>query len=132
MASQPVALVVDDEPTVRLLMGRALRIAGFVVEEAENGQAALKLFPRVAPDVILVDAQMPEIDGLEVCRRVRSMPGGARLPIVLISGMLVDELRPQAIAAGATDILGKPIQVLTLGRQMRALLDPEPAAPSGP
>lgn len=131
MPRQPVALIADDEPTLRLLLAEALRVGGFTVTGVGDGPAALEAFTRLRPDAVVLDAMMPGMDGFEVCRRIRALPGGAVLPIVVISGMSVAELRPAALAAGATDVLGKPIQFLALGERLKALIGPLPDTPPG-
>ena len=76
-------LVVDDEPAVRGALERALRLEGYDVELAQDGLDALRVFAVSAPDLILLDVLMPDVDGLEVSRRVRG--AGNRTPILMLT-----------------------------------------------
>jgi len=77
---QAVALVVDDDITQRFLARASLEQAGFRVEEAEDGVQALSVFAAVHPDVVLLDVNMPRMDGFLVCATLRAMPAGDRTP----------------------------------------------------
>lgn len=124
-----LALVVDDEATIRLLVSEALQLVGFQVEEAEDGPAALGVMGRLAPDVILLDARLPGMDGFRVCQAIRQLPHGSTVPILMMTGMDDVGLRARAIEAGATDIIGKPMRLIALGQQMLALVRQRPVAP---
>lgn len=75
-------LVVEDDGGARWALARLLRLEGYLVDEAANGVEALALYERVRPDAVLSDVEMPEMGGVELCRRLRAMPGGP--PIVLM------------------------------------------------
>ncbi len=79
VTGSPLVLVVDDEPLMRNILRRILTEAGYKVIRASNGQAALKLVKAKKPDVILLDLVMPEMDGREVCRRVREFSTASRI-----------------------------------------------------
>lgn len=128
--SQPLVLVVDDEATIRLLVSQALQLAGFRVEEAGNGPAALARMERLTPDVILLDARLPGMDGFQACRAIRQLPNGKSVPVLMMTGMDDAQLLPWAQEAGATDIIGKPLQLLDLGRRLQALVAAAPATES--
>src|SRR5215470_4523132 len=83
----PVALVVDDSLTMRMLMREALEQGGFAVEEAEDGASAVALFPRIQPDVVLLDVRMPGLDGFATCQQIRQSPGGQHIPVLLVTGL---------------------------------------------
>src|SRR5215510_9938978 len=80
-----VVLVVDDDITLRFLAREALEQVGFHVEEAEDGAQALSVFAAVHPDVVLLDVNMPQMDGFLVCVTLRAMPPGDRTPVLLMT-----------------------------------------------
>lgn len=101
-------LIADDEPTARLLMRAALEKSGFEVSLAENGEDALKQFRENAFDMVMLDVEMPVLDGYQVCVALRAEVG-LQLPIVMVTGL--DDLNSieHAFEAGATDFIAKPI-----------------------
>jgi diguanylate cyclase (GGDEF)-like protein len=122
IAERPIVLVVDDDPAVRLLMRESLEPSGCLVEEAENGQQAVELFGCTAPDLILMDVQMPLMNGFEACRRVRQDDEGRDVPIVIVTGLDDIDSIEKAYEAGATDFITKPIDWLILGQRVRYIL----------
>jgi adenylate cyclase len=104
-------LVVDDEEQNRTLLRDPLEARGYEVEEAENGMQALQMIARHPPDVILLDLMMPQMDGLEVCRRLRKDAKTAHLPILMITALSERGDRLLGIHAGANDFLNKPIDI---------------------
>jgi len=119
---QPLILVVDDGMTIRLLVREALEQAGFVVEEAGDGRQALAMFPRLAPDLVLLDVMMPELDGFQACAALRKMPTGEHIPIVMLTGLEDEGSIHRAYEVGATDFITKPINWVLLGHRVRYLL----------
>jgi DNA-binding response OmpR family regulator len=83
-------LVVDDEPAVRSFVGHSLRGAKFDVIEASNGTEALATIKGSRPDLVLLDVRMPEMDGFEVLRVVRKTPAARSLPVIFLTGTLLD------------------------------------------
>ena len=77
-------LVVDDQAPTRMLLADLLRAEGHQVTEADGGQSGLSAAMALAPDLVLLDVLMPDMDGIEVCRRMRAVPGLAALPIVMV------------------------------------------------
>jgi class 3 adenylate cyclase len=104
-------LVVDDEEQNRTLLRDPLEARGYEVEEAENGMQALQKIARRPPDVILLDVMMPQMDGFEVCRRLRREAKTAHLPILMITALSDRGDRLLGIHAGANDFLNKPIDI---------------------
>uniref|UniRef100_UPI003566ED10 response regulator n=1 Tax=Desulfosarcina sp. TaxID=2027861 RepID=UPI003566ED10 len=120
--ARPLALVVDDEPSLRLFMGAALKKSGFSVIEADHGQTALDLFASDKPDLILLDLVMPGMDGFETCTAVRVLPGGRYTPILMVTGSDDDASIEKAFEAGASDFVSKPINWTMLGHKAKYLL----------
>ncbi|MBV1872603.1 MAG: EAL domain-containing protein [Gammaproteobacteria bacterium] len=120
--SGAVVLVVDDDPTLRLLMKEALQQVGFQVMEARDGQDAIDLFQQIIPDIILMDVSMPVKNGFEACEEIRALPYGRYLPILMMTGLDDMNRVKQAYKAGATDFLVKPINWVILGHRVRYML----------
>ena len=113
-------LVVDDDADARLVMRAALRKAGFEVRLAEGGKDALRQFEAEPCDMVMLDVDMPDLGGHEVCAALRRM-AGTLLPIVMVTGM--DDLRSveAAYQAGATDFVAKPVNWALIGHRVRYL-----------
>jgi len=109
-AGADVVLVVDDVPDNIALLNDALDDAGYTVLVATSGEAALALALRARPDVVLLDAVMPGIDGFEVTRRLQAQPETAGIPIIFMTGLTETEHVVAAFAAGGTDYVTKPIR----------------------
>jgi two-component system, OmpR family, response regulator MprA len=113
-------MVVDDEPGVRAALERALRIERYDVRLAGDGAEALALLADGSPDAIVLDVAMPEIDGLEVCRRLRAT--GDRTPVLMLTARDAVDDRVAGLDAGADDYLVKPFALRELQARLRALL----------
>jgi two-component system, OmpR family, response regulator MprA len=113
-------LVVDDAPAVREVLERILRLEGFDVAMAVDGREAVRTQAATSADAVLLDVLMPELDGLEVCRRMRDT--GDRTPVLMLTAR--DEIgdRVAGLEAGADDYLPKPFAVEELLARLRALL----------
>ena len=115
----PVVMIVDDDFSARLQVRFTLENAGFEVMEAASGQEALDLWSTRQPDLILLDVIMPDMDGFATCRALRTLPGAAHLPVVMVTGLEDTETIIQSFNAGATDFIIKPINMLILGYRAR-------------
>ena len=115
-------LIVDDDRQMRLLAGEVLAQGGFSVAEASNGEEALQQVASVGCDLILLDVVMPKLDGFATCARVRQMPKGARLPIVMMTGCDDAASIQRAFDAGATDFITKPVLWPILTQRVRYIL----------
>jgi diguanylate cyclase (GGDEF)-like protein/PAS domain S-box-containing protein len=113
-------LVVDDDATARLLMRAALVKAGYEVRLATGGEDALRAFREAPADMVMLDVEMPDLNGHEVCLRLRA-EAGELLPIVMVTGM--DDVRSVELAyeAGATDFIAKPLNWALIGHRVRYL-----------
>jgi two-component system response regulator MprA len=113
-------LVVDDEPAVREALERALRLEGYEVDLAPDGGEALALIARRPPDAVVLDVMMPHIDGLEVCRRMRSESD--RTPVLMLTAKDAVADRVTGLDAGADDYVVKPFALDELLARLRALV----------
>jgi diguanylate cyclase (GGDEF)-like protein/PAS domain S-box-containing protein len=114
-------LVVDDDPAARLLMRASLVKSGFEVFLAENGENALRQFRAQPCDLVMLDVEMPGLNGYQVCAQLRNEVGD-ELPIVMVTGMDDLESIERAFDAGATDFISKPINWALIGHRARYLL----------
>jgi two-component system response regulator MprA len=113
-------LIVDDDRALRDALRRALVVSGYEVDTASGGAQALALIATELPDAMVLDVGMPDVDGLEVCRRLRA--GGERLPVLMLTARDAVEDRIDGLDAGADDYLVKPFDVGELKARLRALL----------
>jgi two-component system response regulator MprA len=119
-------LVVDDDRSVRDALRRALTLAGYDVDAVEDGQQALQRLSTSAPDAVVLDVGLPEVDGLEVSRRLRD--AGDRTPILMLTARDAISDRIDGLDAGADDYLVKPFDLGELKARIRALLRRSSAA----
>src|SRR6201985_1333243 len=113
-------LVVDDDRALRDVLRRALTLAGYDVRLAESGASALADVAGSAPDAVVLDVGLPDIDGLEVCRLLRRE--GNRVPVLMLTARAAVSDRIEGLDAGADDYLVKPFDVDELKARLRALL----------
>jgi signal transduction histidine kinase len=114
-------LIVDDDEMQRLLCRESLGDE-FDIVEANEGKTAIAAFSQAKPDLVLLDVMMPDIDGFETCRVLRSLPGGGTTPIVMATGLNDLASIESAYGAGATDFVSKPINFAALPYRIRYLL----------
>ena len=119
--SEPHAtiLVVDDEPTVREMIGINLRYSGMDVVESISGVDAIERMPSIKPDLVVLDVMLPGLDGFEVCRRIRET---STVPILLLSARSEEIDRVMGLEIGADDYLTKPFAMRELVARVRAML----------
>jgi len=113
-------MVVEDDDALRAALGRALRLEGYVVDEASDGAQALTQLTLLRADVMVLDVLMPGVDGLTVCQRLRAI--GDRTPVLLLTARDLVADRVQGLNAGADDYLTKPFAVDELLARVRALI----------
>ncbi|CAN5214370.1 two-component system response regulator MprA [soil metagenome] len=112
--------LVDDEPSVREAVARALRMEGYEVDLATDGAEALAMLASYTPDAIVLDVLMPNVDGLEVCSRLRA--AGDRTPVLMLTARDAVSDRVAGLDAGADDYLVKPFALEELLARLRALI----------
>ncbi|MEP6741302.1 MAG: response regulator [bacterium] len=115
-------LVVDDFDDTRLLLRTWLRKKGYRVVEAENGNEAIAKAMEIEPDLIIMDVEMPELDGLSATRQIRMLKNSTELPIVAVSAYGADLFREQALSAGCNEYISTPFEPDELDRLIRSLL----------
>ncbi|MEP7285658.1 MAG: PAS domain S-box protein [Chloroflexota bacterium] len=128
-------LIADDDLTSRMILRRVLEGMGHQVVETENGQQAVDIFQTVRPDMVLLDAMMPEMDGFEACRQLRKLPESADTPILLVTALDDRESIKRSFEAGAVDHILKPINWTVLRQRISHLLlmkeSEKPQSPGG-
>ena len=109
IGTSPLILVVDDDPGTRMLARASLKKAGYDTVEAADGGDGVAAWERFRPDLILMDAVMPGMDGFAAIREIRRRPGGDRVPVLMMTGL--DDLASihRAYEAGATDFITRKI-----------------------
>jgi diguanylate cyclase (GGDEF)-like protein/PAS domain S-box-containing protein len=120
--TQPRVLIADDDPSTRLIMREVLEQAGFEVVEAVDGKEALDCYESDAPDIVLLDVEMPHLDGFSVCKKIRDKETTRKVPICMVTGLDDSESIDRAYHVGATDFISKPIAWPVLGHRVRYLI----------
>ncbi len=122
MAKPLTILVVDDEPRIRLALEYNLRRDGFAVHTAEDGFEGLKKARRIRPDLILLDWMMPDMDGIEVLRKLRERKETERIPVFMCTAKGTVGDVDRGYGEGATYYITKPFDIWSLGRTLRERL----------
>ncbi|MBF0176312.1 MAG: EAL domain-containing protein [Magnetococcales bacterium] len=118
----PYFLVADDDPVTRLMLCRFLEKIGYEALGVKNGAEAVRCFEERVPDVVLMDAKMPVMDGFQACLEIKRQPDSAHVPVIMITGLHDDESVDRAFAVGATDFVPKPIHWAILRNRVRYLI----------
>lgn len=117
-----IVLLVDDSPETLGFLTDALEQSGFSVLIATSGQAALNIIERITPDLILMDAVMPAMDGFSTCRRLKTNPAVSQVPVIFMTGLTETEHVVNALDSGGVDYLTKPINIDELRARIRVHL----------
>ena len=119
---QPCILVVEDEPAQREVLAYNLEAEGYLVIHADNGEDAMMLVGEEMPDVIVLDWMMPQLSGIEVCRRLKSKSTTRGIPVIMLSARSEDVDRVRGLETGADDYVVKPYSVIELMARVRSQL----------
>jgi two-component system, cell cycle response regulator DivK len=115
-------LIVEDKPTSRELLRTVLEQQGYAVEEAGDGEEALRKVQEHPPDLVLMDLQIPVRDGFEVVREIRNDPRLQTIPVVAVTANAMQGVREKTLAAGFTGYLSKPVSLVQLRQEVNRLL----------
>jgi diguanylate cyclase (GGDEF)-like protein len=118
-----LVLLVDDDRSTRAALRYALQRGGFRIEEAADGAQALALLDRIDPDVILMDALMPVMDGFTACAKLQEMPAGKNIPVLMITALEDNHSIERAFAAGASDYIPKPIHLAVVNQRVKRVVE---------
>ncbi|MBN3895345.1 MAG: PleD family two-component system response regulator [Nostoc sp. NOS(2021)] len=120
--SKSLVLIVDDEPFIRLILRHFLEREGYQIVEAQNGIEALTLFSQLHPDIVLLDAIMPDMDGFECCTQLQHLDFSKHTPVLMITGLEDQESVDRAFEVGAMDYVNKPIHWPVLRQRVKRLI----------
>jgi two-component system cell cycle response regulator DivK len=115
-------LYIEDDPGNRMLVRRILEAEGFSIMEATDGPAGLEIAAQMRPDLILLDINLPEIDGYDLAKRFRDTPGLQQVPILAITANVMKGDRERTLEAGCDGYIQKPIDVDQLPEQVKTAL----------
>lgn len=116
-------LIVDDDRGMRMALRNVLAASGYQIDEGVNGDQALAFCKRQMPDLILIDAVMPVLDGFDACAQIRNLPEGGHTPVLMITALDDECSVERAFAVGATDYIPKPVHFSVLRQRVARLLD---------
>ena len=116
-------LYIEDNPGNRMLVRRILEAEGYTIREAVDGPAGLEMAAQERPDLILLDINLPEIDGYDLAKRMRAMPNLDGVPILAVTANVMQGDRERTMEAGCNGFIPKPIDVDKLPQLIKAALD---------
>jgi two-component system cell cycle response regulator DivK len=122
------ALIAEDNPVNRELLRELLEVRGYEVEEACDGEEALEMIERTQPNILLLDLNMPNLDGFGVVRKVRENPRLSDLPVLAVTAYAMRGDREKVLNAGFDGYLSKPISAVSLAEELERLLGLRAAA----
>ncbi|MEH2422210.1 MAG: PleD family two-component system response regulator [Nostoc sp.] len=120
--SKSLVLIVDDEPFIRLILRHFLEREGYQIAEAQNGIEAITVFNQLHPDIVLLDAIMPDMDGFECCTQLQRFDYSKHTPVLMITGLEDEESVDRAFEVGAMDYVNKPIHWPVLRQRVKRLI----------
>ena len=116
-------LIVEDDRAMRVALRNVLEQDGYRIQEAANGELAVGMCERQIPDLVLMDAMMPMVDGFTACKRLRELPNGEQVPVLIVTALEDDQSIERAFASGATDYIPKPVHFGVLRQRVARLLE---------
>ena len=122
IGKRPRVLIADDDTALCKLMSAALGEVGLTVAAVADGKSAIREFDQTHPALVMLDVEMPGLDGFEVCREIRRRPEGRDVPVVMVTGREDIEAINLAYDAGATDFIAKPINWPLIAHRVRYIL----------
>ncbi len=120
--SQSLVLIVDDEPFIRMILRSFLEREAYQIVEAQNGIEALTMYNQLHPDIVLLDAIMPDMDGFECCTQLQILDCSKHTPVLMITGLEDEESVDRAFEVGAIDYITKPIHWPVLRQRVKRLI----------
>ncbi|HEY9666837.1 MAG TPA: response regulator, partial [Coleofasciculaceae cyanobacterium] len=121
--NSPLILIADDDRFTRMMLRQLMEQEGYEVEEVENGEQCLNAYTKYRPDMVLLDAMMPVMDGFACCRQLQTFTRDDPTPVLMITGLNDQASVDWAFEAGATDFVTKPIHPPVLRRRVRRFLE---------
>ena len=121
-AAGATVMVVEDYDELRFVVSLALKMSGYRVIEATNGQEAIEMAQREHPDLILMDMNLPIVDGFTATRRIREQAATSDVPIIAVTAYGTPDYRHRALAAGCDEFITKPIDLNQLERKLHTIL----------
>ena len=118
-SGKPLVLVVDDDVRMLRMVRRILELESYRITTAGNAEAALDVFDRETPDLVLLDVMMPGMDGYTACQRIREF---SQIPIIMVTARSIDEEKVRGLDSGADDYITKPFSASELAARVRAVL----------
>jgi len=118
----PVILIAESDPAIRCLVRDILEQDGFLVKEVGNGCDVIPTFKQLIPDLVILDMNMPDLDGSEACRQIRGTPAGLNVPVIMMIGIDDQESFKTAYISGATDFIAKPIQRVLMSHRVHFVI----------
>jgi two-component system cell cycle response regulator DivK len=125
MTNGRVILYIEDNDDSRVLVRRILQVEGFTMWEAKDARQALEVLRERTPDLILMDINLPGVDGYVLTTQLKSIPKLGKIPIVALTANVMKGDRERSLEAGCDEYIQKPIDVDNLGKQLTRLLTPE-------
>jgi CheY-like chemotaxis protein len=116
-------ILAEDDPDIQLVARLSLKRAGFIVRVVGNGKEALEAIREEKPDVVLLDWMMPELDGPETCRQLKSDPATNAIPVIFLTAKSQESEIQRGLSLGAAGYVTKPFDALTLGQQIRTIVE---------
>jgi len=123
VTKRPLILIVDDEHDFRAICAHVLDRGGYDTVTAPDGTAGLAAFQERMPDLVVLDGNLPDMDGIEVCRRLRKLPGGDKVPVLMCTVRSAVVMIQDGLDAGVTDYVLKPFEMDDLLERVAAALE---------